>query len=78
MAKTLRQPEARSNPSSEPARTAPDIQEQILGKLESIDRRLRRMEGKPPPPSALKPPDRQRELAGYRAYKNRQQNPLEA
>ena len=39
------------------------FEERVLDKLESIDGRLRRIEGKAPRPVRIPPPDREKELA---------------
>lgn len=45
----------------------------LLDKPDSIEGRLGRIEGKPPRPAPLPPPDIERELAGLRAYRARTQ-----
>ena len=44
------------------------FEERVMEKLESIESRLSRLQGRPPPPEPLPPPDLEQELAGLRAY----------
>ena len=51
-----------------PAGEGKDFESRVMDKLESIESRLSRIQGKPPRPEPLPPPDLEKELAGLRSY----------
>jgi len=58
MAATLPKASPRGNP----------FEERVMDKLDSIDGRLRRIEGKAPRPASIPPPDIAKEQAAIRGY----------